>query len=112
MARTAKGEQPDATKELLQLKHGSWVEEELTRGRHPEQLADELSNPDASTRVVEKEKRDRDGRVIGFDEVTIGPMKVTAAQLEEWFPNAAAAGAPPEGWGALEKDTKPDPKGA
>jgi hypothetical protein len=97
MARQAKGETPEATKKLLDLKHGTYIEAQLQAGQSPWVLAEALA---ADTQEVTKdvEKRDRQGKVTGMDEVTIGPLRVAGEQLLEWYPNSCAIGEPPSGW--------------
>jgi hypothetical protein len=94
--RKAKGEVPEATHKLLNLKHGDYVRAQLEAGSNPWVLADALSN-DPSEVTKDVEKRDRSGKVTGMDEITIGPLRVTADQLQQWYPDAYAAGEPEAG---------------
>lgn len=103
--RKAKGEIPEATKNLLIHKYGQYVPAQLTAGVSPDAMAERI-NSDTMERDVIVEKRDRNGKVVGEDEIHIGPLQVSGDQLASWFPIATAAGEPPQGYGP--EDGPPD----
>ena len=95
--RKAKGETPEATKALLDAKYGNWVATALSNGQNPHVLADQINNDASPEQMKEVEKRDKAGKVTGMDEVTVGPLQVTADQLQEFYPESYRLGEPDGG---------------